>query len=354
MGQKINPVGFRLAVQRSETYDYHQPGQGGWKSRWYAKGRDFGKLVVADCRARRHIEAKHAAAQVSRVQIDRDANGAKITVFAARPGMIIGKKGEGTDRLKAELRQMMGLNSVHVEVEQISQPEADAKLIALGIAGQLERRVMFRRAMRRALGSAVRLNVDGVKIMSAGRLNGLEIARTEWYREGRIPLHTLKNDIDYGFAEAKTPMGIVGVKVWISRGERYGPGRRSKLGLGDPNAEESAAPGTESAPAETPAAGTETPAVGTPTETPAAAATETAAPETPETPTTAATPEPSEPSPSPASPAAPEPSPSPKPEPKAKATPAPTPSPEDDDEDEVSAMAPSKPRPSSPSQKEGD
>ena len=238
MGQKINPVGFRLAVQRNETVDFHQPGQGGWKSRWYAKGRDFGKLVVADAAVRRHVEKKHAAAQVSRVQIDRDANGAKITVFAARPGMIIGKKGEGTERLKAELRALMGLQNVLVDVEQVSQPEADAKLIALGIASQLERRVMFRRAMRRALGSAVRLNVEGVKIMSSGRLNGLEIARTEWYREGRVPLHTLKNDIDYGFAEAKTTMGIVGVKVWISRGDRFTQqNRRVKYAAEIPEAE---------------------------------------------------------------------------------------------------------------------
>ena len=242
MGQKINPVGFRLAVQRNDTLDYHQPGQGGWKSRWYAKGRDFGKLVVADAKVRRHVEKKHASAQVSRVQIDRDANGAKITVFAARPGMIIGKKGEGTERLKAELRALMGLQNVLVDVEQVNQPEADAKLIALGIASQLERRVMFRRAMRRALGSAVRLNVDGVKIMSSGRLNGLEIARTEWYREGRVPLHTLKNDIDYGFAEAKTTMGIVGVKVWISRGDRFTQQtRRMKYTAEVPDAESAAA-----------------------------------------------------------------------------------------------------------------
>ena len=237
MGQKVNPVGFRLAIQRNDTLDYHQPGQGGWKSRWYAKGRDFGKLVVADSKVRRFVETKHAAAQISRVQIDRDANGAKVTVFAARPGMIIGKKGEGTERLKAELRKLMELNNVHVEVEQVNQPEADAKLIALGIAAQLERRVMFRRAMRRALGSAVRLNVEGVKIMSAGRLNGLEIARTEWYREGRVPLHTLKNDIDYAAAEAKTPMGIVGVKVWISRGDRFSQSKRSKYTADVPGAD---------------------------------------------------------------------------------------------------------------------
>ena len=248
MGQKINPVGFRLAVQRNDTVDYHQPGQGGWKSRWYAKGRDFGRLVVADSKVRRYVEQKHAAAQVSRVQIDRDANGAKVTVYAARPGMIIGKKGEGTERLKAELRKLMELNNVLVDVEQVNQPEADAKLIALGIASQLERRVMFRRAMRRALGSAVRLNVDGVKIMSAGRLNGLEIARTEWYREGRVPLHTLKNDIDYAFAEAKTPMGIVGVKVWISRGERFGQNKRSKYTADAPGAD---VPSTPTHPAPT-------------------------------------------------------------------------------------------------------
>ena len=254
MGQKVNPVGFRLAIQRNDTLDYHQPGQGGWKSRWYAKGRDFGKLVVADSKVRRFVETKHAAAQISRVQIDRDANGAKVTVFAARPGMIIGKKGEGTERLKAELRQLMELNNVHVEVEQVNQPEADAKLIALGIASQLERRVMFRRAMRRALGSAVRLNVEGVKIMSAGRLNGLEIARTEWYREGRVPLHTLKNDIDYAAAEAKTPMGIVGVKVWISRGDRFSQSKRSKYTADVPGAD---IPPTPAQPGSAPEAQTE-------------------------------------------------------------------------------------------------
>ena len=254
MGQKINPIGFRLAVQRNDTLDYHQPGQGGWKSRWYAKGRDFGRLVVADSHVRRHVETKHAAAQVSRVQIDRDANGAKITIFAARPGMIIGKKGEGTERLKADLRKLMELNNVLVDVEQVNQPEADAKLIALGIASQLERRVMFRRAMRRALGSAVRLNVDGVKIMSSGRLNGLEIARTEWYREGRVPLHTLKNDIDYGFAEAKTPMGVVGVKVWISRGERFAQNKRVKYTADAPGADVPDSLSAEGAPTATPPA----------------------------------------------------------------------------------------------------
>ena len=274
MGQKVNPVGFRLAIQRNDTLDYHQPGQGGWKSRWYAKGRDFGKLVVADSKVRRFVETKHAAAQISRVQIDRDANGAKVTVFAARPGMIIGKKGEGTERLKAELRHLMELNNVHVEVEQVNQPEADAKLIALGIASQLERRVMFRRAMRRALGSAVRLNVEGVKIMSAGRLNGLEIARTEWYREGRVPLHTLKNDIDYAAAEAKTPMGIVGVKVWISRGDRFSQSKRSKYTADVPGAD---IPPTPAQPAPAPAPETQTesasaPEMKAPPSTPAASA----------------------------------------------------------------------------------
>lgn len=207
MGRKVNPIGFRLSVRRD------------WQSRWYAKkGREFAELVVKDAEARRYIEKNYAQASVSWVEIERTASHVRVVVHAGRPGVLIGKKGEGIDKLRAELRRRFGLNEVMADVKEVAQPDTDAKLIAQNIAGQLERRIMFRRAMRRAMASAMRLGVEGIKVMCAGRLNGIEIARSEWYREGRVPLHTLKMNVDYGLAVARTSMGVIGVKVWVSRG----------------------------------------------------------------------------------------------------------------------------------------
>jgi small subunit ribosomal protein S3 len=207
MGQKINPVGFRLAVNRN------------WSSRWYANSRSFGPMLAEDIRVRDFLKRKLAHASVGRVLIERPAKDARITIFSARPGVVIGKKGEEIESLKAELRRIMGVQQVHVNIEEIRKPEIDAQLIADSIAQQLEKRIMFRRAMKRAMQNAMRLGAQGIKIMSAGRLNGIEIARTEWYREGRVPLHTLRADIDYGMGEAKTTYGVIGIKVWVYKGE---------------------------------------------------------------------------------------------------------------------------------------
>src|SRR5690242_14510034 len=207
MGQKINPVGFRLAVNRN------------WSSRWYANNKTFAPMLAEDIKVREFLKRKLAHASVGRVLIERPAKDARITIFSARPGVVIGKKGEEIEALKAELRRIMGVQQVHVNIEEIRKPEIDAQLIADSIAQQLEKRIMFRRAMKRAMQNAMRLGAQGIKIMSAGRLNGIEIARTEWYREGRVPLHTLRADIDYGLGEAKTSYGVIGIKVWVYKGE---------------------------------------------------------------------------------------------------------------------------------------
>src|SRR5688500_8716928 len=207
MGQKINPVGFRLAVNRN------------WSSKWYANSRSFAPMLAEDIKVRAFLKRKLAHASVGRVLIERPAKDARITIFSARPGVVIGKKGEEIEALKAELRRIMGVQQVHVNIEEIRKPEIDAQLIADSIAQQLEKRIMFRRAMKRAMQNAMRLGAQGIKIMSAGRLNGIEIARTEWYREGRVPLHTLRADIDYGLGEAKTNYGVIGIKVWVYKGE---------------------------------------------------------------------------------------------------------------------------------------
>jgi small subunit ribosomal protein S3 len=207
MGQKINPIGFRLAVNRN------------WSSRWYANSRQFPAMLAEDLKVREFLKKRLASASVGRVLIERPAKDARITIFSARPGVVIGKKGEEIELLKAELRRLMGVQQVHVNIEEIRKPEIDAQLIADSIAQQLEKRIMFRRAMKRAMQNAMRLGAQGIKIMSAGRLNGIEIARTEWYREGRVPLHTLRADIDYGFGEAKTTYGVIGIKVWVYKGE---------------------------------------------------------------------------------------------------------------------------------------
>jgi small subunit ribosomal protein S3 len=211
MGQKINPTGFRLAVSRN------------WSSRWYASNRDFAGMLAEDIKVREYLKAKLKSAAVSRVLIERPAKNARITIFSARPGVVIGKKGEDIENLKKELSRQLGV-PVAVNIEEVRKPEIDAKLIADSITQQLEKRIMFRRAMKRAMQNAMRLGALGIKIMSSGRLNGIEIARCEWYREGRVPLHTLRADIDYGTSEAKTTYGVIGVKVWVYKGDTLGRG----------------------------------------------------------------------------------------------------------------------------------
>lgn len=206
MGQKVHPIGFRLGVSRD------------WASKWYAEGKDYADFIEKDFVIREFIRKKLAHASVSQIQIERPRNGAQITIFTARPGIVIGRKGEDIEVLKQEISLIMGVPT-SVNIEEIRRPELDAFLVADGIAKQLERRVMFRRAMKRSVASTMRLGAAGIKISISGRLNGAEIARTEWYREGRVPLHTLRADIDYGFAEAHTTYGVIGVKVWIFRGE---------------------------------------------------------------------------------------------------------------------------------------
>ena len=209
MGQKIHPTGFRLSVSRN------------WASRWYASNRDFAGMLAEDIKVREYLKAKLKNAAVSRVLIERPAKNARITIYSARPGVVIGKKGEDIEKLKKDLAAKLGV-PVAVNIEEVRKPEVDAQLIADSITQQLEKRIMFRRAMKRAMQNAMRLGAQGIKIMSAGRLNGIEIARTEWYREGRVPLHTLRADIDYGFSEAKTTYGVIGVKVWVYKGDTLG------------------------------------------------------------------------------------------------------------------------------------
>jgi small subunit ribosomal protein S3 len=209
MGQKIHPTGFRLSVSRN------------WSSRWYAGNQNFAGMLADDVKVREYLKKKLKSAAVGRVLIERPAKNARITVYSARPGVVIGKKGEDIETLKADLQRLMGV-PVHVNIEEIRKPEVDAQLIADSITQQLEKRIMFRRAMKRAMQNAMRLGAQGIKIMSSGRLNGIEIARTEWYREGRVPLHTLRADIDYGFSEALTTYGIIGVKVWVYKGDTLG------------------------------------------------------------------------------------------------------------------------------------
>lgn len=211
MGQKIHPTGFRLAVTRN------------WSSRWYADDKAFGGMLAEDIRVREYLKKKLKSASVGRVVIERPAKNARITVYSARPGVVIGKRGEDIESLKADLQRLMGV-PVHVNIEEIRKPETDAQLIADSIAQQLEKRIMFRRAMKRAMQNAMRLGAQGIKIMSSGRLNGIEIARTEWYREGRVPLHTLKANIDYGTSEAHTTYGVIGIKVWVYKGDMLANG----------------------------------------------------------------------------------------------------------------------------------
>jgi len=211
MGQKVHPTGIRLGI----TTD--------WTSKWYANSQAYPGFVFADHKVRELIKRKLKDASVSRIQIERPAKKANITIHTARPGIVIGKKGEDIERLRLEVAGMldMSINDVRINISEIRKPELDAQLVAEGIAQQLERRVMFRRAMKRAVTNTMRIGAGGVKVKVAGRLNGAEIARSEWYREGRVPLHTFRAEIDYGFAEAATTYGIIGVKVWIFKGEVF-------------------------------------------------------------------------------------------------------------------------------------
>lgn len=215
MGQKIHPTGFRLAVTKN------------WASRWYANSSNFATMLNEDIKVRDFLKSKLANASVGRVVIERPAKNAKITIHTARPGVVIGKKGEDIELLKGQLQKILNV-PVHVNIEEIRKPEIDAQIIADSISSQLEKRVMFRRAMKRAMQNAMRLGAQGIKIMSSGRLNGIEIARTEWYREGRVPLHTLRADVDYATSEARTTYGIIGIKVWVYKGD-VKPGEKSAV-----------------------------------------------------------------------------------------------------------------------------
>ena len=211
MGQKVHPVGIRLGISTD------------WNSKWYASSSDFPDLLNADIKVREYLKKKLENANVSKIQIERPTRAAVITIHTARPGVVIGKKGADIEQLRADVARLIGLhiNSVKINIEEIRKPGLDGQLVAESIAQQLERRVMFRRAMKRAIQNSMRMGAEGVKIMVGGRLNGAEIARSECYAEGRVPLHTLRADIDYGFAEARTTYGILGVKVWIYKGEIF-------------------------------------------------------------------------------------------------------------------------------------
>lgn len=211
MGQKVNPIGFRLGITRD------------WTSKWYASTKNFPALVYTDHLVREYLKKRLVEASVSKIQIERAARKVNITIHTARPGIVIGKKGEDIEKLRGQVAKIMKMpvTDVRINISEIRKPELDAQLVADGIAQQLERRVMFRRAMKRAVTNTMRIGALGVKVRASGRLNGSEIARTELYREGRVPLHTLRAEIDYGLAEAKTTYGIIGVKVWIFKGEVF-------------------------------------------------------------------------------------------------------------------------------------
>jgi small subunit ribosomal protein S3 len=208
MGHKVNPIGIRLGISKD------------WNSKWFAGKRQYAENLVSDLKVRELLKKKLAQAGVSKIQINRPQKNADITIFTARPGVVIGKKGEDIEKLRREVSKIMGVDA-HINVSEVRKPELDAQLVAESIAQQLERRIMFRRAMKRAVQNAMRLGALGIKVNVAGRLNGAEIARSEWYREGRVPLHTLRADIDYGLAEARTTYGVIGVKVWIYKGEIF-------------------------------------------------------------------------------------------------------------------------------------
>jgi small subunit ribosomal protein S3 len=208
MGQKVHPIGIRLGISKD------------WNSTWYAEKGEYAELLNSDLAVRAYLQKRLKQAAVSRIQIERPAKTARITIHTARPGIVIGKKGEDIERLRREVSARMGVPT-HISVAEIRKPELDAQLVAEGIAQQLERRIMFRRAMKRAVGNSMRLGALGIKVKLSGRLNGADIARSEWYREGQVPLHTLRADVDYGVVEAATTYGILGVKVWIYKGEIF-------------------------------------------------------------------------------------------------------------------------------------
>jgi small subunit ribosomal protein S3 len=208
MGQKVHPIGIRLGISKP------------WNATWYADKKDFSDYLIKDIKVRAYLRKELANASVSKIEIERPAKNARITIHTARPGIVIGKKGEDIERLKQAVTKMMGVPT-HVNVAEIRKPELDADLIAQGIASQLERRIMFRRAMKRAVSSAMRLGALGIRVAVAGRLNGAEIARTEWYREGRVPLHTFRANIDYAMGKAYTTYGVLGIKVWVYKGDVF-------------------------------------------------------------------------------------------------------------------------------------
>ncbi|PID46380.1 MAG: 30S ribosomal protein S3 [Proteobacteria bacterium] len=211
MGQKVNPTGIRLGIATD------------WRSKWYAEGKEYSTFLHKDLEVRSFLEKKLANASVSRIQIERPAKSVFITIHTARPGVVIGQKGADIEKLRQETAKLINIyaNNVKLNIEEIRKPELDAKLVAESIANQLERRIMFRRAMKRAVGNAMRAGALGIKVSVSGRLNGAEIARTEWYREGRVPLHTLRADIDYATSRGNTTYGVIGVKVWIYKGEVF-------------------------------------------------------------------------------------------------------------------------------------
>lgn len=216
MGQKVNPRGFRLGVIEN------------WHSRWFVSKAEAAKFVGEDTRIRKYVKSKLQAAGISRVEIERAASRAKINIFSAKPGLVIGKKGKDIEDLRKELKSLIG-KELSINIIEVRKPDADGQLAAESIAFQLERRVSFRRAMKEVVGRAIRSGAEGVKVQLGGRLNGAEIARVEKYREGRVPLHTLRADVDYGTAEAHTTYGIIGVKVWVFKGEKFGPGEETAL-----------------------------------------------------------------------------------------------------------------------------
>ncbi len=206
MGQKIHPIGYRLGIVKD------------WTATWFAEGPEYAEFLNNDLAIREFLRKELKAASVSRIHIERPTKSLHVTIFTARPGVVIGKKGEDIEKLRAKIAEMAGVPA-HLSIEQIRKPELDAQLVADGVSSQLERRIMFRRAMKRAVQNAMRLGAQGIKIQVSGRLNGAEIARSEWYREGRVPLHTLRADIDYAISRADTTYGVIGVKVWIFKGE---------------------------------------------------------------------------------------------------------------------------------------
>ena len=208
MGRKVHPIGFRLGISKD------------WNSTWYAEKGEYAEMLNSDLAVREFLQKRLKQAAVSRIQIERPAKTARITIHTARPGIVIGKKGEDIEKLRRDVSALMGVPT-HISVAEIRKPELDAQLVAEGIAQQLERRIMFRRAMKRAVSNSMRLGALGIKVKLSGRLNGADIARSEWYREGQVPLHTLRADIDYGVVEAETTYGILGVKVWIYKGEVF-------------------------------------------------------------------------------------------------------------------------------------